>query len=184
MPLFEMKTWIALLLLAALPAVGQTELERTDPSDGPQSKEKPNSEKRLNEIKPTKTAEPVRAAQFDDLDNHRIVEGKLYNVALAINFITLPADGQRGRFLRRTPDGPAFELEDQQLYRGDWLFSRLVVVTNYPGHPRMPGEFMLTIRALPVRTNDFFDPPVAVYDCGTPSKTATNAVAPLTAGKK
>lgn len=112
----------------------------------------------------------ARAAALNNPDNYRVVAGQLYNTAFSTNWVTLPEMSHRGKFLRMTSDGAAFEIEvvHDRLVGAPSQFDRVIIIRNYPRLEKVTGQPMKRVRALPVGTSTFFKVPAAIYDCGTP----------------
>lgn len=182
-----MKTKLLILIvLISVSAPAQTPIERNGFVFGPRPQKKTAAQldgERLA-AKNREAAELQKAIQ--NPDNFRVVNGKTYNVVLSTNWVTLPTRYQRGEFSRMTKEGAVFALESENskswgpgISQGTtWYeYDREVIIKNFPGKNLIAGQPMPNIRVMPIRTSASG---VAIYDYGTPPKTATNGVATIT----
>lgn len=121
-------------------------------------------------------AQKKRQAQLDaqavGANFVRGVEGKFSDIRNNTNWVTIPNIHERGKFLKATPDGMAFEIETKTRMAGEggsywgWALDRVVVVTNCPPGFKVRGQSMPPMRLFGVGTSEHFEIAAPIYDYG------------------
>ena len=151
-----------LILLVAGSAVAQSRTEQAVSGSAARSA--------VNAIKP----QPARTNKVSGTNDIRIMNGVIYDVRTATNWVTLPGPNERARYSRLSNYGPVFTLEKRMEVRyrqssGDgtrtWYEPyQEIAIKNYPKQGLVAGAPLPMIRVMPIRTTS---EGIAVYDHGT-----------------